>query len=70
MLIEAHVKISNAESKLSKRSLLYDEDIKLSVSDPRLQQTVGQALEEFERSGQPEEIALNLKINWPIPNGN
>jgi len=63
-MIEAQVKISNSESKLAKKSLIYDEDIMLSQKEPKLQHIVEQALKEFERSGPPEEILLTLKMIW------
>lgn len=63
-MIEAHVKISNSESKLAKKALIYDENIFLSKDDPKLQLIVDQALKDFERSGTPEEVILTLKMVW------
>lgn len=63
-MIEVNVKVTNSESKLAKRSLLYDEDIVLSRNEPRLERLIEQALKEFERSGAPAEVLLTLKMVW------
>jgi len=61
-MIEAVVKVSNSESKLTRREPIYDNDIKLNTDDPKLIEIVGKALREFEKSGQPEDVVLTLKM--------
>lgn len=63
-MIEANVKVVNSESRLSKNSLIYDKEVRLSQDDPTLKELVDQALKEFAQSGKPEEILVTTKMVW------
>lgn len=63
-MIEVMVKISNAESKLQKKFLLYDEDIVLNINDKKLRSCVDQALKDFELSGKPDDVLMTFKMTF------
>jgi hypothetical protein len=63
-MIEVSVKISNDESKLTKKFLSYDTDIVLHHEDPKLKAYVDQSLRDFEHTGKPDDIVVNLKMTW------
>jgi len=63
-MIEAAVKVSNSESKLTKKFLIYAEDIVLNTEDPKLKSYVDQTLRDFEQSGKPDDVYVILKMTF------
>lgn len=63
-MIEASIVVSNSESKLKKKFLIYDEDIKLSIDDVKLRSYIDQSVKDFEHNGKPEDVILTLRMTW------
>ena len=61
-MIEASVKVSNSESRLTKKFLIYDDDIVLNTENHKLKAYVEQTLRDFEQSGKPDDVYMTLKM--------
>jgi hypothetical protein len=62
MTIEVSVKLSNEESKFTKKSLCYETDICLSKDDPKLVELVRNAQNEFK--GVVDDILITFRMVW------
>lgn len=62
MTIEISIKLSNDESKFTKKALSYEKNITLSEDDPTLVALVRDAQNEFK--GVVDEINLNIRMAW------
>jgi hypothetical protein len=63
-MIEASIKVSNSESRLIKKFLIYDEDITVNHDNIKLKAYVDQSMKDFEHNGKPEDIIVILKMTW------
>ena len=63
-MIEASIKVANSESKLTKKFLIYDEDMVLNHDDIKLKAYVDQSIKDFEHNGKPEDVIITFKMMW------
>ena len=61
-MFEIAVKLENDESKFTKKSTCYEKDIVISRDDPKLEQFVKEARDEFK--GQVNDISLIIRMVW------
>jgi len=61
-MIEIAVKLSNDESKFTKKSLCYVKDVVLCREDEQLAQFVKEARDDFK--GQVDDVSLIIRMVW------
>ena len=61
-MFEISIKLSNEEKKLIKKSISYDENIKMSTSDPVLKKLMQEARKEF--NDEIIDAYLTARMQW------
>lgn len=61
-MIELAVKISNDESRLNKKFIIYDDEILVSKDSSKLQEIVKSAIEDFQ--GNVDDVLVTIKMVW------
>jgi hypothetical protein len=62
IMIEVTVKISNDETRYSKKYLIHQEGLVISKDDKTLKAYVDQAISEFQ--GTIEDVVIKIKFTW------